>query len=126
MEKRDPFMKTTAFSLLLTSFLFLSGCGGGSGDGAPSVSSSPGQAGAIATLAWNPVQDPSIYGYYVHYGRTSSGQPGACAYEDAQFVSSPTVTITNLDNNTQYFFAVSAFNGIESACSNEVTTVTPA
>jgi len=119
-------MKTPIIGLLLTSFLLLSGCGGGSGgDGGPSISSLPGSTGAIATLAWDPVQDPSIVGYYVHYGRTSSAQPGACAYESAQFVSSPNVTITNLDNNTHYYFAVSAYNGAESACSNEVSTLTP-
>ncbi|MEQ1793894.1 MAG: fibronectin type III domain-containing protein [Nitrospira sp.] len=120
-------IKTAVIGLLFTSVLFLSGCGGdgGSSDGAPSVSSSPGSTGAIATLAWDPVQDPSIFGYYVHYGRISSGQPGTCAYEDAQFVSSPHVTITNLEHNTQYYFAVSAYNGMESACSNEVSTLTP-
>lgn len=119
-------MKTIAPCLIFTSFLFLSGCGGGGGDQAPSVSSSTGQAGAIATLAWNPVQDPSITGYYVHYGKNSAGHPGTCSYEDAQFVSSPNAIITDLDHNTRYYFAVSAYNGLESSCSNEVSTVTPA
>ncbi|MCS6287090.1 MAG: fibronectin type III domain-containing protein [Nitrospira sp.] len=118
-------MKAIAPILLLMSFLFLSGCGGGGSEETPSVSSSTGQTGAIATLAWDPIQDPSIYGYYIHYGRNSSGQPGSCAYEDQQFVSSPNATITNLDPDTRYYFAVSAYNGLESACSEEVSTVTP-
>jgi Fibronectin type III domain len=125
MEKRDRMMKAIAPCLIFTSFLFLSGCGGGS-DGVPEVSSSTAQTGAIATLAWDPVQDPSITGYYVHYGRNSSGEPGSCSYEEAQFVSSPSIAIANLDNDTRYYFAVSAYNGLESSCSNEVSTVTPA
>ena len=34
------------------------------------------------------------------------------------------VTLTGLSPNTTYFFAVSAYNGKESACSTEVTTFT--
>ena len=40
------------------------------------------------------------------------------------YVESPSVTVTNLDPETRYYFTVSAYNGIESACSNEVSTVT--
>ena len=36
-----------------------------------------------------------------------------------------TATITGLDPNSPYFFAVSAFNGESGSCSNEVSTVTP-
>lgn len=117
-------MKTIVHCLLFACILVLSGCGGG-GEQTPAVSSSTGQAGAVATLAWNPIPDPSIYGYYIHYGRNSSGLPGSCSYEDQQFVSSPNATITNLDPDTRYYFAVSAYNGLESACSEEVSTVTP-
>lgn len=124
-ELRKTFMRFITTAIVLTGITSLTGCGGGE-NGAPSVSSSTGQTGAIATLAWTPVQDPTVNGYYVHYGKTSSSQPGTCSYEAAQFVSSPNATITNLDRNTQYYFAVSAYNGLESACSNEVSTVTPA
>ena len=31
-----------------------------------------------------------------------------------------------LEPNTRYYFAVSAYNGLESACSNEVSAMTPA
>lgn len=124
LAKREPFMKTIVHCLLFACILVLSGCGGGS-EQTPAVSSSTGQAGAVATLAWNPIPDPSIYGYYIHYGRNSSGLPGSCSYEDQQFVSSPNATITNLDPDTRYYFAVSAYNGLESACSEEVSTVTP-
>lgn len=114
-----------ATSILVTGISLLTGCGGGE-NGAPSVSTSAGQAGATASLTWIAVQDTTISGYYVHYGRTSPSQSGSCSYEDQQFVSSPSATITNLDNAARYYFAVSAYNGLESTCSNEVWTDTPA
>ena len=36
-----------------------------------------------------------------------------------------TATVTGLDPNTPYYFAVSASNGVTGPCSNEVSTVTP-
>jgi len=36
-----------------------------------------------------------------------------------------TATVTGLDPNTLYYFAVSAYNGLSGPCSNEVHTVTP-
>lgn len=118
-------MRTVAACLIMISAALLTGCAGG-GDGAPAVSStSGGAAGATASLAWDPVSDPTVSGYYVHYGTHSSGQAGSCNYEYSQFVSSPTATLTNLARNTQYYFAVSAYNGLESACSSEVGTTTP-
>lgn len=112
-----------ATTILLTGIALLTGCG--DGEGGASGSSPAGQTGAIASLAWNPAQDSSVYGYYVYYGRNSSGQSGSCNYESKQFVSSPSATITNLDHETRYYFAVSAYNGLESGCSSEVSTVTP-
>jgi hypothetical protein len=82
----------------------------------------------MATLVWNPVQpqagEPSILGYYIHYGTQSPGQPGSCSYEDVIFVMAPSGTVTGLDINSRYYFAVSAYNGVEGACSNEVFTDT--
>ena len=124
MNMRDRAMKLIAACSILTFSALLYGCGGGGGSD-PSGSNPSGQAGAMATLSWDPVQDSSVSGYYVHYGRNSTGQSGTCSYEDVKFVSSPTATITNLDHDTRYYFAVSAYNGVESACSSEVSTVTP-
>lgn len=118
-------MRLIATSILLTSFTLLTGCGGGGGEGAPSDPSPSGQIGAITSLAWNPVQDSTVYGYYVHYGKYSPGQYGSCSYQNAMFVSSPEATISNLDPDTRYYFSVSAYNGVESVCSSEVSTVTP-
>lgn len=117
--------KTRVLSSLLSVCVMsvLPGCGGGSGD--PAISSSATPTGAVVSLAWDPVQDPTVYGYYVHYGRQSTGQPGSCSYSDSVSVSSPSVTIDGLDPDTRYYFAVSAYNGINGPCSNEVSTVTP-
>jgi hypothetical protein len=117
--------------LLLTMMPFLTGCDGGGQTGGDPVNPSDGgggsaaPVGAAASLAWSPVQDPSVYAYYVHYGRQSPGQPGSCAYESSMYVASPSATVTNLDPNTLYYFTVSAYNGLESPCSSEVSTVTP-
>lgn len=108
-------------------FLSLSGCGAG-GEGEPTISTTSTASGATATLAWNPVQpqagEPSILGYYIHYGRQSAGQPGSCSYEDSIFVMTSTGTVTGLEAGSRYYFAVSAYNGVEGACSNEVLTDT--
>ncbi len=102
----------------------LTGCGGG-GSGDPSISTTATPSGATASLTWDPVADNTVYAYYVHYGKQSPGQPGSCNYEDSQYVSSPTATITGLNPNTKYYFSVSAYNGLSSPCSNEVSTTTP-
>ena len=102
--------------LLLTMMPFLTGCGGGGEAG--------GGTGATASLAWDPVQDPSVSAYFVHYGQQSPSQPGSCSYESSMYIASPSATVTNLEPNTLYYFTVSAYNGLESACSSEVSTVT--
>lgn len=103
--------------------------GGGGGTGGGSSSSSGGSStstsgAASASLSWTPVSSPDILGYIVHYGTSSPGSPGSCTYSSSTFSSSPFVTVTGLAPNTTYFFAVSAYNGLESACSSEVATVT--
>ena len=107
-------------TLLLTMMLLLTGCdresGGGEGQGSTV---------ADAKLAWQPVEDPSIHAYIIHYGRQSPGQDGSCAYESSLRVTSPSATVPNLEPNTRYYFAVSAYNGEESLCSEEVSIVTP-
>jgi len=132
---KTQFRLTTFIAgLLLAALPLLTGCGSGGETGSdPSVTVTPGSsgggsapvAGATASLAWSPVPDPSVMAYFVHYGRQSPGQPGSCAYEHSQYVGSPSATITGLEPNTLYYFTVSAYNGLESACSSEVSTVTP-
>jgi hypothetical protein len=134
--------KTTGISLrltfIITGFLLsvmplLTGCGGEETGGNPVVTVAPGNngggstppVGATASLAWSAVQDPSVTAYFVHYGRQSPNQSGSCEYERSVYVTSPSATVEDLDHDTTYYFAVSAYNGLQSACSNEVSTVTP-
>jgi hypothetical protein len=107
-------------SLLLTMMPLLTGCGGGEGQ-----ASTPADTGIAMSLAWDPVPDPSVHSYFVYYGQQSPDQSGSCAYQSSMSVKSPSATVTNLEPNTLYYFAVSAHNGLESACSNEVSAITP-
>ncbi|MCP9439213.1 MAG: fibronectin type III domain-containing protein [Nitrospira sp.] len=98
--------------------LLVSGCGTGNDPGL--MTSSLSATGAAVMLAWDPVSDPTVIGYYIHYGKQSPNQAGVCAYEESLFVSSTQGTVTDLDPGSTYYFAVSAYNGIQSPCSNEV------
>ena len=130
-EKRTTVIKTAGKRLYMTTIVagillmmpYLTGCGGddGGGDGGTPAAAT----GINASLAWHPVQDPSVSAYFVHYGRQSPGQSGSCAYENSMYVSSPSATVSNLEPDTLYYFTVSAYNGLESPCSGEVSTVTP-
>jgi hypothetical protein len=80
--------------------------------------------GATASLSWQPVMDPGVISYTVHYGKYSSGDPGSCSYDDSVDVYEPSAKITGLDFNTQYYFAVNAFNGESGLCSEEVSKFT--
>lgn len=94
--------------------------------------STSGSSTAAVILTWDPVQDSSLTGYYVHFGTQSANSAGSCTYTQSSFYSlasltnksSPMATLTGLSPNTTYFFAVSAYNGKESACSNEASTFT--
>lgn len=114
--------------IMLVTCSLLTACGSEEGGGirvnrgvdGPAAAST---ASAVATLAWDPVGE--VAGYYIHYGTESPGSPGSCAYAQSTFSSTPSATVAGLAANTTYYFAVSSFNGIESACSDEVSTITP-
>lgn len=99
------------------------------GEENPAISAEPTPTGATARLNWDASADPNVQGYFIHYGKQSSGEHASCSYEESQRVGAPPATITGLDPNTAYFFAISAFGESESEaetpCSNEVTVVTP-
>jgi hypothetical protein len=97
---------------------FVAGCGSGD-EGSPG--SSLASPTASKSLAWDPVS--GVHGYLVYYGSESPGVPGSCAYAQSVFTTTPSVTVTGLTPNTTYYFAVSAFNGLESLCSSEIMTV---
>lgn len=103
--------------------LFLSGCGAGDEQGLM-MSTIASATGSTVTLAWDPVTDPTVVGYYIHYGKQSPNQWGSCSYDHEQFVPSSQGTVMDLDPGSIYYFAVSAYNGLQSACSNEVQTAT--
>jgi Fibronectin type III domain len=100
-----------ALGFYLTS---LAGCGEGEDGG-----------GAIASVAWDPVNDPTVVSYTVYYGKRSSGSFGSCNYEHSVDVAEPSTAIRGLEFNAQYYFAVSAFNGSHSSCSDEISEMTP-
>ena len=81
--------------------------------------------GASAEVTWPPSADPNVNGYYVYYGRQPSEEPGVCSYEGRYAVDSSSVTITDLEPNTPYFFAVSSYTSHESPCTNETAIITP-
>jgi Fibronectin type III domain len=111
--------------LLLLIMPLLTGCGDGQTGSQSPVTVAPGSAAsATASLAWSPVTDPSVSAYFVHYGRQSPGQEGSCTYESSIIVDSSSATVVNLHPHTLYYFTVSAYNGLESACSNEVSIIT--
>lgn len=148
---RSSWLTASFFSLGLMFLLLLIGCGadsggisidpppssGGSNGGIligppPSGGGSSAGGGAPArltvsvSLAWDPNPDSSVHAHFVHYGKASSGQSGSCHYSHSIHVTSNFATITGLEPDTLYYFAVSAYNGRHSLCSNEVSTVTRA
>jgi hypothetical protein len=115
-------VRSVITGIVATIGLLFTACGTGNEQGL--MTSSLSATGAAVTLAWDPVSDPTVVGYYIHYGRQSPNQVGSCAYEESQFVATPQGTVTDLNPNTTYYFAVSAYNGVHSSCSNEVQVTT--
>jgi Fibronectin type III domain len=103
--------RSVRFVFLGLLLLILAGCGGGEDE----------NLGATATLGWDAVNQSTPVTYTVHYGKQSSGEAGSCHYENTLDVAEPSATITGLEFDTTYYFAVSAFNGLRSYCSNEVS-----
>ncbi len=125
MRTRRPLAFSLAFLLLS-----LGGCGGGGEElpaNSPTVTTSTDAAtGAVTvSLGWQQVSDSTVLGYVVHYGPSSPNSDGSCIYDHAEFFSSNEGTIGNLSRGTRYFFAVSAYNGLEGPCSGEISTVIP-
>lgn len=101
--------------------------------------------GVTARLAWDHPSDIRVTGYYIYYEKRSSEEPSSeesiseessgealsseeshsCSHGDSLAIEAPPATITGLEPNTRYSFAIRAFNESESLCSNEITAVTP-
>lgn len=114
--------RTAILAGLLAMMPLSAGCGGGDTESMPPAAA---PVGSTVSFAWDPVEDHSVHAYFVHYGRQSPAQTGSCSYESSLYTESPSATVTNLDPGTLYYFAVSAYNDIESTCSDEVSIVTP-
>ncbi len=87
------------------------------------VAGAPLSAGPSIALAWNPNTETNVAGYHLYYG-TASG-----IYSGNVTVAHPTTvaTVTNLQPDTIYYFAVTAFStdGLESDYSTEISYWVP-
>jgi len=103
--------------------------------------------GVTAHVTWARPSDIDVAGYAIYYGKHSeqtassdespsedagaaeveTEEPNSCSRGESQTVESPSATITGLEPDTSYFFAIRAFNESESEslCSNEIMVVTP-
>ncbi|BFU93536.1 MAG: exported protein of unknown function [Nitrospira sp.] len=120
-----PFRPVQALLLSLMPVV-LSACGQGNDNMSAGPETVEPVSSLNVTLVWDPVPDPSVTGYVIHYGRSSPNQRGSCRYEASLFVSQARGTVSNLRPETRYYFSVSSYNGVEGFCSEEVSTVTPA
>ena len=81
---------------------------------------------ADVTLAWDPNQEADFAGYGIYYRQGNDGPPydlfGYVAKEELSDPEAPAFTITGLQQDAVYYFALTAFDsaGDESAFSDSV------
>jgi hypothetical protein len=81
---------------------------------------------AEATLAWNPNTESDVEGYGVYFSQDDPGPPysvfGYVTLSELSDSGNPTFTVTGLETDTRYYFAVTAFDtaGNESDFSSSV------
>ncbi len=117
------------------------------GEGDPIITMTPTPTGVTAHMTWVHPQNMNVAGYNVYYRKqlsaelnseefnpeepaseeSGSEELSSCSSGESQAVKAPAATITGLEPNTRYFFAIRAFNEneSESLCSNEIMAVTP-
>jgi len=112
------------------------------GEEDPKITMTSTSTGVTARVAWDRPSDFNVAGYTIYYGKRSSKEPSSeesnseesgseesdpsvCSYGESQDVNAPPATITGLEPNTQYFFAIRAHNEKESLCSNQIMALTP-
>lgn len=107
------------------------------GEEDPKISMTATSTDVTAKLAWGPPPDFNVVGYNIYYGKRSpetsrpeessldEPEPSACSNGKSQAVTDRHATIGGLEPDTEYFFAIQAFNETDSLCSNAITIVTP-
>lgn len=100
------------------------------GEEDPIITMTSTSEGVTAQVTWNRPSDFNATGYSIHYGKRSSEETpseelSSCSEGESHIVKTSPATISGLEPDTQYFFAIRVFNEAESICSNEITAVTP-
>ncbi|HMS86532.1 MAG TPA: fibronectin type III domain-containing protein [Nitrospira sp.] len=117
------------------------------GEADPKIDMVATSTGVTARLAWDPPADFNVASYKIYYGKRLPEKSGSeesgpeelvseaprpeepessvCSSGESQASKVPRATITGLEPDTEYVFAIRAFNETESFCSNEITAVTP-
>lgn len=151
LASRNTIMSMVYLTLLILSLASCAGNGsegpinstsptaqaGNGGDQDPVIAMTSTPTGVTAHLTWDHPPDFNAAGYTIYYGKHSpeapnagelvSQEPSSCALGEKLTVEDQQATITGLEPNTEYFFAIRALtkNEAESLCSNEITAVTP-
>ncbi|MDF0665599.1 MAG: fibronectin type III domain-containing protein [Nitrospira sp.] len=120
------------------------------GEEDPTITMTSSPTGVTAHVTWVPPPNMNVAGYNIYYRQQPSVEPSSeesaseessseasvseepsleeqssCSSGESQTVEAPAATITGLEPNTRYSFAIRAFNESESLCSNEITAMTP-
>jgi hypothetical protein len=87
---------------------------------------------AEVTLGWSPNSESDLEGYGIYYHKNSSGPPfslaGYVKLNELADVNDPTFAVSGLDSDTEYIFAVTAYDteGLESDFSQSICVNTDA
>ena len=130
-----------------------SGATDADGEEDPMITMTSTPTGVTAHVTWVHPPGMSVAGYDIYYRKQLAAEPSSaessseepaseklasnssekfdseeqssCSSGESQTVEAPAATITGLEPNTRYAFAIRAFNESESLCSNEIAAVTP-
>jgi len=87
-DPATPTVTVTGLDPSTRYYFAVSAYNGLSGPCSNEVSTVAPPSGAVS-LAWDPVKNPTVSAYDVHYGKQSPGQPGNCTYSDSMQVPAP-------------------------------------
>ncbi|MBS0150561.1 MAG: fibronectin type III domain-containing protein [Nitrospira sp.] len=112
----------------------------------PMITMTSTSSGITANVSWDQPPGFNVAGYTLYYGKHSQGSESVettseesdseashseelswCSQGESKTVKASSTTITGLEPNTQYFFAIRAFTEVESEnlCSNAIMMTTP-